>query len=232
MNFLRNVANLWKETRGKRKNWLKSSVTALKNRNAIKLLGMTKLGMPSSSQTKLVLPYNCDEETFLKTKFTTEWAEGRITMQEIKEVLEELKKVEFYDPRKLAVQELVKKRQESLNRYLRTTDSKFICRGLRLRAGANGAWIVIEKVGPFLPEFRVDSDTGVASNSTNSQAQDGLVVNEAHVTQNASPQTHPLLPATQPVQEQPEGVNFASNPFADQNEQNLGDEDLEKSHPF
>ena len=160
MNFLRRTTALWRERRAQRKIRFKNKVTAVKNRNAVRVLELSKLCMPYSSQTKLFLPYDCDEETFLTTKFTAEWAEGRITMQEIKEVLEELKKVEFYDPRKLVTEQIMKNRRDSLDRFLKTTDSKFIRRGLRLRAGVNGGWIVVEKVGPLLPESRVPESSG------------------------------------------------------------------------
>ena len=114
---------------------------------------------PPSSEDMVVfkLIKEGDARRFSTEDFSDHWAEGRITLQEVEDILNQLRSVEGYkvhlviSKKQLARPEIFKllvNREKNFNHFFASTNSIFNGRGLRFRAGPYGAWISLEKITP------------------------------------------------------------------------------------
>ena len=116
-----------------------------------------KIRIPASTDRVFVFKERYDSGYYRSHDFDIQWAEGRITQEELNVFLSPLKHFKCASvsreickkglPR-VEMLTILKNREEKFNLYLSSTDSELSRRGLRLRAGCYGAWIQLEKVEP------------------------------------------------------------------------------------
>ena len=160
MSLLRNdKMNKIKALRWKRLSYREGLrlITGQKTKGEGKLFGRKILNMPSSTPNELILPLVPGTSTFSTASFNSQWAEGRITQQELHQVLGELSaalKFSFEEVRESGARLFVNKYKligaykDALDGYLRQLDSRFASRGLQFRAGQLGVYISLKKTGP------------------------------------------------------------------------------------
>ena len=52
---------------------------------------------PTSNRDRLIFPLNMTSKQYITTSFSTQWAEGRISLQEIKQVLNSLRNTKAFN---------------------------------------------------------------------------------------------------------------------------------------
>ena len=132
-------------------------ITGEKTKGQGTFLGKKILVLPTSTQHELILPLVPGTTTFSTADFNAQWAEGRITLEEIHQVLGDLSNTLGFSFEKVKTQsvsfmankkKIIQAFKDSLDSFLWQQDSKFAARGLQFRAGDLGIYITLKKIGP------------------------------------------------------------------------------------
>ena len=152
--FQMSLLRKYLQSRKERMHWRQNALKGATGQNWRDLKDK-KLHAPPSTQQMLIFKLDQENNTFSTADFSIQWAEGRITLQEIKEVLNCLRSVEGFNVHQCATKKelasprmykLLMKRQKNFNKFLIKTDKTFKSRALRFRAGPYGAWVTLEKM--------------------------------------------------------------------------------------
>ena len=211
--------------------------------------GKTKINIPKSTPNKLIFPLSREANAFCTADFSTQWAEGRITLQEIERFLDLLKAVDGYDAHTTnrrrrygtsSMRRCLVARQKNFNNFFIMNESNFSSRGLKFRSGAWGAWISLEKFGPAPAGFAANQFQGSQQQMPNQGAMFNSMSNGGPQAQAGgfnpfgTPQQAPqqFQQSQQQQQFAKPAMNFPPNPHNGQKESEFDSKFDDATHPF